>query len=379
MGYKILSRLCFSVSFVLSWLPSVGQPSAARLQHSLLVDAQENRMEKLSSGVYAIIHPHPTDQWPTSNTGVIIGNNSVLVVDANYLPSISYADIELIKKVTNKPVKYVVYTHWHMDHNNGGIAYKKAFPGVQIVSQKMTAQYISINSPWYAKRETAQNSVKRTSLAQMEEDFERKSDTTGKTFTVEELKKMDTVIRQRKNELDELNKLEIVVPNKTFDITMQIDLGGKIVMIKDWGRCNSPHDATIYLPKEKILFAGDMAVQLPLPFVAESWPVTWAVALEKLEQMPVVKIVPGHGPVLDGNSYIRQLRLLFNETAKQVQFQLSKGVPVDRIASSIDLSHLRKGVWSATGSDADDEWNTTIRTLVDRTVKCIRGQGGVAE
>jgi cyclase len=335
-------------------------------------------LQRVATGVYAIIHDNPTDQWPTSNTGIIIGKKYVMVIDANYLPSIAKTDIELIKKVTDKPVRYLVYTHWHMDHNNGGSVYKEAFPGIDIISQRMTAEYIAINSPWYARRETAANSAKRQSLAQLEKDLATKKDKDGKELTEENLRSLDTIIRERKNELTEFETLQVVKPNKVFESELTLDLGDRKVYIKDWGRANSPHDATIYLEKEKILFTGDMLMQAPKPYTGESWPVAWAKVLKEVEKIPVTKIVPGHGPVLYGHDYTRQMRGLLETTIAKVKEMLAQGMPVDQMPNAIDLEHLRTGVWN-NGAPTDAIWKATITVLVDRTVKCVRGQGGISE
>ena len=61
------------------------------------------RMQRVASGIYAIIHDDATDEWPHGNTGVIVGDDGVFVVDATYLPSRARADIALIKSVTDKP------------------------------------------------------------------------------------------------------------------------------------------------------------------------------------------------------------------------------------------------------------------------------------
>src|SRR5215212_9834228 len=94
------------------------------------------RLERVADSVYVIIHDDATDQWPHGNTGVIVTSDGVLVVDATYLPSRARADIALIRTVTAQPVRYLVYTHWHFDHNNGAIAYRDSFPAVTIVSER---------------------------------------------------------------------------------------------------------------------------------------------------------------------------------------------------------------------------------------------------
>src|SRR5262245_3767601 len=68
------------------------------------------RMERIGERVYAIIHDDATEEWPHGNTGVIVGDTGVLVIDATYLPSRARADIALIRSVTDQPVRYLAYT-----------------------------------------------------------------------------------------------------------------------------------------------------------------------------------------------------------------------------------------------------------------------------
>ncbi|HYC30663.1 MAG TPA: hypothetical protein VEB59_00155, partial [Gemmatimonadales bacterium] len=65
------------------------------------------RIERVAEGIYAIIHENASDEWPHGNTGVIVGDDGLFVVDAAYLPSRARADIALIRSVTDKPVKYL--------------------------------------------------------------------------------------------------------------------------------------------------------------------------------------------------------------------------------------------------------------------------------
>ena len=71
---------------------------------------------KLADGIYTIRHKDAPDTFPQGNTTVIIGDREVLVVDSCYLPSSAREDIADIRTWTNKPVRYLVNTHWHFDH-----------------------------------------------------------------------------------------------------------------------------------------------------------------------------------------------------------------------------------------------------------------------
>ena len=125
-------------------------------------------MEAVAPGVYAIIHRDATDEWPHGNTGVVVGENGLLVIDSTYLPSRARADIALIRKLTEQPVRYLVNTHWHFDHNNGAIAYREAYPGLQVISESETRNFIELNAQWWARMSTAPNSARRKALSELE-------------------------------------------------------------------------------------------------------------------------------------------------------------------------------------------------------------------
>jgi cyclase len=77
---------------------------------------KERTITAVSSGAYVIRHKDAPNGIPNGNTEVIIGDREVLVVDSCYLASEARQDIGQIRKWTNKPVRYLVNTHWHNDH-----------------------------------------------------------------------------------------------------------------------------------------------------------------------------------------------------------------------------------------------------------------------
>lgn len=332
-------------------------------------------MQKVAEGVYVILHEHATDEWPHGNTGVIVGDHGVFVVDACYLPSRARADISLIRSVTKKPVKYLGITHWHMDHNNGIVAYTDAYPGIQVISERKSAAYISINSMWWGKSSTKENSVRRKAVDDLERELKLGKDTAGVTFSNEEIAKRKKIIEQRKNELEELSTLKVIPPNKLFDHEVTVELGNREVVLKDWGKANSVHDVTFYLPREKILFAGDIIVQIPIPFTFESWPNSWIKVIEEIEKMPLNAIVTGHGPVLTDLTYTKLLRDLFGAAISKVNKALAEGVTLNQLKATSDFSEFRKGIWQRSADAPDSDWDAIINALIDRAWRCVRGQG----
>lgn len=81
--------------------------------------SKERVVTKLAEGVYTIRHIDPYPGWVHGNTTVIIGEREVFVVDSTQLFSSALEDISQIRKWTDKPVRYLLNTHWHQDHNGG--------------------------------------------------------------------------------------------------------------------------------------------------------------------------------------------------------------------------------------------------------------------
>ena len=331
------------------------------------------RVERVGDGVFAILHDDATDEWPHGNTGVIVGDDGLLVIDSDYLPSRARADIALIKSLSPKPVRYLVFTHWHFDHNNGTIAYREAYPGVTIVAERETARFIELNGVWWSKMTTAAGSKKRESLAKLEAELAAGKDANGAAIAPDDRKRRQAVIRQRRNELDELATLKVVPPNLVFDHELTLTLGRRKVVLADRGRANSPHDVTIWLPDERILFSGDILVESPLPYTGASWPVPWIGVLRELEAIPIAALVPGHGPVMHDHAYTRQVRELLETIVARVDAMARDGKTIEQIQAGIVLDDLRKPPW--TGTDRDDDWKQTMNALVERAWRGVRGQG----
>src|SRR5689334_10408257 len=105
---RIVWSLCVTVACL-----AIG-PSAITAAES--TTSHQRSVRKLSDGVYLILHPLAPDHFTEGNTVVIIGDTAVLVVDSCYLPSSAREDIAQIREWTDKPVRYLLNTHWHNDH-----------------------------------------------------------------------------------------------------------------------------------------------------------------------------------------------------------------------------------------------------------------------
>jgi len=229
--------------------------SLDRYQESMLY----NKIQKVAPGVYTSIGQTAPASYENSNhnnnLGFVVGDDSVLVWNAggNYLLAQSLH--EEIKKITNKPVKYVLLEN-SQSHAMLGANYWKE-QGAKIVSQEIAKQEI----------------------VDMGED----------------------ILNRKKRVLkDKLLKTKIVLPDITFKDNKIFDLGNRIVEAKYFGYAHEHSDISLWMPKEKILFAGDLAFnQRLLPIFKITETLKWLESWEKLAALNANIVIPGHGDVTD--------------------------------------------------------------------------------
>lgn len=118
--------------------------SAALLILSSVSFAQATTFEvvKVADGVYAAVRKEPPGL--TVNSVFIINDNDVVVVDTTLTPGSAKELLAALRKLTNKPVKYVINTHWHDDHIMGNQVFRDAFPGVEFIGHANTRDYLPV-------------------------------------------------------------------------------------------------------------------------------------------------------------------------------------------------------------------------------------------
>lgn len=335
------ARLLWSV---LWWLVVIGPGLVAAAP---LFGQTERKVTKLADGVYEIAHADAGDGFASGNTTVIIGSRQVFVVDAGFLPSVAREDIAQIRQWTDRPVSFVLNTHFHNDHNFGNRAYVDAFPAVTIIAHEQTKKDMDQFGPGSEGREE-----KGTASYQAMLDKGKAGD--GTTLTDANKAELRALLARRKQVQEEMKASPFQSATLTFDHDFAIDIGNREVQVKFLGRGNTNGDAVVYLPKEKIVMTGDLVVY-PLPYFYDGYPTEWAVTMQRLGDLDAATIVPGHGPILHDKAYIYLMRDLMKSAADQMNDALRKTGPamfhtVDQVRGSVDLTAFRQRF---AGSDKD--------------------------
>ena len=281
------------------------------------VNTKERTVTQIAEGVYVIRHPDAPDTFPQGNTTVVIGEREVLVVDSCYLPSSAREDIEQIRRWTTKPVRYLVNTHWHYDHTMGNGAYAEAFPGLAIVAHEETArQSVGYNPGWFARF------PKRADAFRARIDSGKNAD--GRPLTEVEKKDYEKALAGVGPVAEEFRKINDRAPTLTFDRGLTIDLGNREVRVMHLGRGNTAGDAVVFLPKERVVVAGDL-LDHPVPYLGGGYPSQLVRTLQEMSRLDAETIVPGHGDVLRGEyarAYLKQVTDFIQTVTAQVSREI---------------------------------------------------------
>jgi cyclase len=281
------------------------------------VITKERTVTKVAEGVYVIRHKDAPDTFPQGNTTVIIGDREVLVVDSCYLPSSAREDIAQIRQWTNKPVRYLLNTHWHYDHTLGNGAYADAFPQLMIVAHTETRKQSEGYNPGYLSKYNDR-------IARFKRYAETGKGVDGKPLTEAQIAEFREAAAGGKQVSEEFRNLVDRLPNLMFDEGFDIDLGNREAQVKHLGRGNTAGDTIVYLPKEKILIAGDL-LDHPVPYLGGGYPSELITTLQSMGRMDTQTIIPGHGEVLRGDYgkvYLNQVIDFLKTVVAEVSLQV---------------------------------------------------------
>jgi glyoxylase-like metal-dependent hydrolase (beta-lactamase superfamily II) len=292
-------------------------------------ERQPPRKVDIAPGIHLFITPPYGEAGLDGNSVAIVSTDGVLVFDSNGTPAAAAAVLAEIRKLTDKPVKYLVHSHWHWDHWYGAEVYKKAFPGLTIVAHEKTRELmagpaIEFNRPGLdhglpgylkflerriARAESAQPPVENLGALRRERDEAR--------FFLEQKRTVSHT-----------------PPDVTFKDRLDLTLGERQIQVLNYGRAVTPGDAFLYLPNERVLITGDLLIN-PVVFALSSYPTTWLTALEKMDTLDARVIIPGHGEPLHDKTLLRTTMDVFRVLLREGRAAKGRGIDADQAKGEI--------------------------------------------
>jgi cyclase len=280
-------------------------------------------IKPMAEGVYAAI-AKPAYKL-NCNAAIIFLGDSVLVVDTHSKPSAARALIEQIKKLTPKPVKFVVNTHFHWDHYQGNEAYPSSWPaGVEIISSEATRQNIQRIGIPRIKNEIV---AMPQEIANLKRDLEK---ATG----ADQKKIIEENIRQAEAYFSELKLMQLTLPTMTFDRSLILRRGSRTVEILWLGLAHTDGDVFVFLPNEKVIVTGD-ALHGWTPFMGDSYPYEWIQTLDAAEKLDFHTALGGHGDVMHGKLRFELWKEYFQDLMDRTAAVYAEGASLDQAQKSV--------------------------------------------
>jgi cyclase len=250
---------------------------------------------QLGEGVYALM----ANVAPKDNNGVVIGERSALVIDAGINGAIARQIQEQVRCLTDRPLRYLVNTTYHGDHTFGNAAFSEQ---VTVISSR-------------------QNKASMRDLAY--EKAMRFGTLRGNQDALADV----TTWRQ---------------PDVVFDHYCAIDLGRKIVELWHFGPGNAPGDTVVYVPAAQVAWTGNflMSAGLP-PMLLEGGPGPYIETLKAMQAtLPVTTVVPGHGPMGDGQAAVEHFLAYLHDLQEQVGAAFNAGYTLDETLERVPMPAL---------------------------------------
>jgi glyoxylase-like metal-dependent hydrolase (beta-lactamase superfamily II) len=130
-------------------------------------------------------------------------------------------------------------------------------------------------------------------------------------------------------------------PTVTFEQKLTLHRGTRAIELLFLGHGDTEHDVVVYLPNDKLICTGDMVVH-PFPYGFSEQPLEWLKTLGKLSELDFDYLVPGHGEVQQGKTYLRSVMGLLQSVQTQVRSGVAAGLDIEGVRKQIDLSTFER-------------------------------------
>lgn len=249
----------------------------------------DTELIELAPNVFAYVQA--SGGFCISNAGLVDAPRGLTAIDALFIPPMTRAFLDQARRVSPNPMQRLIDTHHHVDHTLGN----QFFREVDIIAHELTrAEMVRVGLP-----------------------FER-------------------ITAAAPQFAPQLHDIELTLPTVTYQERMRVYCGQRVLELRHLEPAHTIDDTLIYLPDDKILFAGDVAFFYVTPLAFEGNISGWVRVAQQILQMDVERIVPGHGPI-GGKAELRLMIDYLTLIREQARESYERGIPATEAAAGIDL------------------------------------------
>jgi glyoxylase-like metal-dependent hydrolase (beta-lactamase superfamily II) len=327
---KFIWEKLFAVVALSFFIAGIGS-----LANAIVVTWPGPQKVEIADGIYQFISPD-VGADVDGNSIAVVTDHDVLVFDSNVLPATAHNVLTEIRKITSKPVRYVVNSHWHPDHWDGNEMYAKEFPDLEIIANEDTRRLMEQTMKVYVKTLEHQSA---DADKEIDNDLKTGKNSDGTPLSDKDRKDLQDQLRMEHDFMSEYRAMHPVLPTLTYGDKLTLYHGGREFRIMHFVG-NTLGDSALYLPKEKVLLTGDLLVY-PVPYCADSHPTAWIESLKTLSRLDANVIVPGHGQAQHDMAYLNLVIDSLQSVVDQVHEALRRGMTLEETKKFVNLDPIR--------------------------------------
>jgi cyclase len=281
--------------------------------------------EKIADGVY-----YTTSSSPMATGGnhtIIVGDRDVFLVDAGTTPLAARALLADMKLITDKPVRWVVNTHFHFDHTDGNSIFG---PEVQIIGHEYVRHAI-------ADLDVLHREPFKSALANMPIQVDALKKQIGEEKDPAKRAELQKQLAAKQADWEEFKMIKPTPPTMTYTSKMTLYQGQREIQLLFLGRGHTQGDTIVYLPKERIVCSGDMMETQPA-YMGDAIFDEWIKTLDALKELDFTTDLPGHGVPFHDKALITAYQSYLKDLMAQVAELRKQGLSAEETAQKVDLT-----------------------------------------
>jgi glyoxylase-like metal-dependent hydrolase (beta-lactamase superfamily II) len=286
-------------------------------------------IQKAAEGVY-FAHARP-QAVINCNAAIFVRSKDVVVVDAHSKPSAAASIIRQIRReVTDKPVRYVINTHFHWDHTQGDHGYAMSGSKVDFIASSMTKDLMEKFA--VARMKESRNAVPGQ-IEAMRKRAEKAASAPEKAFCAEQIKQLEGY-------LADIKDYHLELPTITFDKSYLLADPAFDLHLDFHGRSHTAGDVFVYCPQRLAIATGD-AIHGWLPNIGDGYPRLWPGTIDEVARDDFKYLLGGHGPMQSDRTVMMSQRNYIEELAERVEAGKKAGQTLAEMQAQLTVASLK--------------------------------------